>query len=105
MGGKNLFKQEFEQKLLYLKIKTKFITEIRKDLKNFNQEDQFNKRIEMANKKQHWSSFIATAFIWEDTKDGFEYWAKIARMRHSDFGQPTNVKLNGKETGSKETIG
>lgn len=105
MGGRNLFKKEFEQKLLYLKIKTVFIKAIKNDLKELNERYTFNERVKMANKKKDWVSFIAAAFVWEYTKDGHKYWHKIARMNDSDFGQPTNVKLNGKETGSKETIG
>ena len=96
MQEKNLFKKEFEQRLLFLRIKTKFVKEIKKDLKNFKQEDQFNKRVEMANKKDLWASFIATAFIWDTTTDGLSYWKNIAMMKDNQFNFVKNIKVNGK---------
>lgn len=72
-----VFKKEFEVKLKKLRIKTKFIHNI----KHYRTEgDSFKERIIFLNKEsnKNWRNFILAAFSWENTPEGVNYWSKVS---------------------------
>lgn len=71
------FKEPFESKLKKLKIKTKFIHNIRKHCTG---SDTLQKRIQKLNNKPDWDSFIMGAFIWMNSPEGPLYWVKTCKL-------------------------
>ena len=66
------FKPKFEKKLKELRIKTKFV-------KNFYSQKNITKlEIKDINKIKRWKSFIRSAFFFEKTPEGLDYWWKIS---------------------------
>jgi len=66
------FKPEFETKLKKLRIKTLFVKRLRED-------GPLNKRrVSSLNGMISFCSFIMGSFIWNDTKEGYKFWDKIA---------------------------
>jgi len=68
-----IFKSEFENKLKKLKIKTKFI----KNLRNYK---RTYLTLERLNAIHNWEDFISLSFKWSSTPEGFEYWDNIANF-------------------------
>jgi len=91
------FKPEFELKLKRLRIKSKFIKELRAYLLRVGTESAPGpvclhatecvdittwRTIDSAiylNKLKYWRTFIARAFDWTETKDGYQYWNEILK--------------------------
>jgi len=93
------FKPEFELKLKRLRIKGKFLNELKDYINrslttrkpNYAGEIQMHgkavkvkthRNIDSAiilNKKEYWRQFIVWAFDWEETKDGYQYWSDILK--------------------------
>ncbi len=67
---------EFEKKLRKAGALRKFKRNLKK---HTNATWTFERHLEMTGEGD-FPSFICTAFIWEDTPDGFEYWSNIANM-------------------------
>jgi hypothetical protein len=78
-----VFKPEFEEKLKKLKIKTKFIYNIKRDL-DIKLQDTTDKtlikRIEELDDRPSWRLFILGAFVWEYTPEGKDYWSYISTL-------------------------
>ena len=70
-----VFKKEFEDKLKELKIKTKFVNNIKAYCKLRDRDLQ--KHIDRLNKMPNWCSFINNAFAWVYTPEGRAYWEDI----------------------------
>lgn len=68
------FPPEYEEKLKKLKVKTKFVN----NLLNYGFYNP--NRLEEYARDNHydWYMFIAGGFIWEDTPEEHDFWAKIA---------------------------
>jgi len=82
-----IFKPEFEKKLKKLKIKTKFIKNLRNPkwtiLPNLNIMEMNYKRMkykERFENSKNWSEFISHAFNWINSPEGFDYWDKISNL-------------------------
>jgi hypothetical protein len=75
-----IFKKEFEDKLKKLKIKTKFLKNL-KNGKGCLQRRYFSgqERIEEINTRVSWWGFVNGMAIWESTPEGHNYWENIAR--------------------------
>ena len=67
------FKPEFEEKLKRLRVKKKFLT----NLKN-RYEDNLGPILELLNNRIDWYNFIIAAFVWENTPEHHDFWSKIA---------------------------
>ena len=93
MGVEIQFKFEFESKLKKLRIKSKFVKEMKSyvsrklllprelklHLKGVDRNTHRNiDSAAILNKSKNWETFIAEAFAWEDSEDKFMYWANIA---------------------------
>jgi hypothetical protein len=72
-----IFKSKFEKKLKKLRIKTKFMKNVKKYVgTNFSKQDDYMNTI---NKNANsWHKFIVIAFIWRDTPEKDDFWRKIA---------------------------
>mgnify|MGYP003529820338 CR=1 FL=1 len=72
------FKPEFETKLKKLKIKTKFINNL-KHGKGILQRTYplLKDRVNIINDSPDWRSFVTEAFIWIDTPEKETYWFEI----------------------------
>ena len=77
-----VFKKEFEDKLKELKIKTKFVKNVKDDCKRHDYSLQ--KRLYELNSKTYWFNFINNAFWWHMTPEGHAYWDVIADF-YADF--------------------
>lgn len=71
-----IFKPEFEQKLKELKVKTKFINNLRYYCKAW--EVPLDKKIAEMNNVNTFKDFVGMAYIWTNTPEGYEFWDKIA---------------------------
>lgn len=72
-----VFKKEYETRLIRAGLKRKFIANIiadhgRKNLLNV---------AESLNRQEDWHEFIASAFLWETSVEGADYWCNVANMR------------------------
>jgi len=68
------FKLEFEAKLHKLKIRQKFIDNLK--LQNRLSKDVIN----YLNEETSWNSFIDNALCWSDTKEGHSFWQDVSRQ-------------------------
>lgn len=68
-----VFKPEFETKLKQLKVKTKFVNNLRKYTNN-SMEDV----VAWLNCSKSFSLFICNAFLWRSTPEGADFWNNIA---------------------------
>ena len=73
-----VFKKEFEDKLKKLKIKGKYIN----NLKNADgwvqrEHSSMKKRVEEVNQIRGWFSFIDNMALWDSTPEGCYFWAEI----------------------------
>lgn len=75
-----VFKKEFESKLKVLKIKTKFVKNMKNDCKRYNHDFNLQDRINRLNRYTAWYNFIDHAFLWCDTPEGHDYWIAIADL-------------------------
>ena len=94
------FKPEFELKLKRLRIKGKFLNEMRRYITRrciaekeygimhihlfpgLNVDPKTHRNVDSAiylNKLKHWRQFIQCAFNLEETTDGYQYWNEIAK--------------------------
>lgn len=73
-----VFKKEFEDKLKELKIKTKFVKNVKNDCRMDGCRLQY--RIYDLNRKIYWFNFVNNAFVWHMTPEGQIYWADIADL-------------------------
>ena len=73
-----VFKKEFEDKLKELKIKTKFVKNMKDDCKRYNQDLQY--RLKIMKEIAEWYNFIDCSFIWSETPEGHDYWFGIADL-------------------------
>lgn len=73
-----VFKKEFESKLKELKIKTKFVNNIKDDCRMNGYSLQY--RINQLNRYTTWYDFIDHAFCWYNTLEGKAYWEDIADL-------------------------
>ena len=73
-----VFKKEFEDKLKELKIKTRFV----KNVKNNCRMDgcRLQDRLYDLNSKTYWFNFVNSAFTWVYTPEGRDYWGDIADL-------------------------
>ena len=71
-----VFKKEFEDKLKVLKIKTKFVNNVKDNCKRYDHSLQ--NRLKIMNEIAEWYNFIDCSFIWSDTPEGHNYWSGIA---------------------------
>lgn len=86
------FKYEFESKLKALRIKDKFVKEMKSyvsrklllprelklHLKGVDKDTHRNvDSAAILNKSNNWEEFIVKAFAWEETNDGYHYWQEI----------------------------
>lgn len=69
-----VFKPEFEAKLKKLKIKTKFVSNIKKHSHNGS---TFNEQIAFLNTLLTWNGFIRSAFVWSETPEGSDFWFNL----------------------------
>jgi hypothetical protein len=80
-----VFKKEFEDKLKKLRIKTKFINNLKtvKDplgsITSLEDSPSLKERIEKLNDRYYWIDFIYGSFTWDKTPEGHAYWENIAR--------------------------
>jgi hypothetical protein len=80
------FKPEFEKKLKELKIKTKFVNELRRYCKATNK--HFINRAELINKNQRFYRFLFDGFPWHTTKDGYPYWSAMFNKSYELWDKP-----------------
>jgi len=92
------FKPDFELKLKRMRIKSKFLKELRNHINRellLNIEEgnamflhgalinrATHRNIDSAiilNRLKHWRQFITLAFAWEETEDGYQYWNEILK--------------------------
>ena len=73
-----VFKKEFEDKLKELKIKTKFVKNVKDDCKQNHYDLQDH--LHYLNSKIYWYNFIGDAFWWHMTPEGRAYWADKADL-------------------------
>lgn len=75
------FKPEFEEKLKELRIKTRYIRNLRR-ARGFAQLlfKNFTDRINSVNKRDNWRSFISSMAVWSTTLEGYEYWSDISNI-------------------------
>ena len=67
------FKPEFEEKLKRLRIKGKFI----RNIKNGSGK-AWIQRCKLCDEEPSWYSFIVGAFVWVRTPEGHRFWSNIA---------------------------
>jgi len=94
MGIEIQFKPEFELKLKRLRIKSKFVKEMKSyvsrklllprelklHLKGVDRNTHRNiDSAAILNKQKDWNEFIVKSFSWEETKDGYPYWYEISK--------------------------
>lgn len=92
MGVEIQFKFEFESRLKKLRIKSKFVKEMKSyvsrklllprelklHLKGVDRNTHRNiDSAAILNQSKNWEIFIVNAFIWEETSDGYMYWREI----------------------------
>lgn len=92
MGVEIQFKFEFESKLKKLRIKSKFVKEMKsyvsrklllpRELKLHLEgvDRNTHRNIDSAailNQSKDWKGFVAHAFAWEETEDGYQFWENI----------------------------
>lgn len=68
------FKPEFEEKLKRLKIKTRFI----KNIKTLNESKYLVMRESLNNNSFDWHALISEAFTWNGSPEGHRFWSNIA---------------------------
>ena len=73
-----VFKKEFEDKLKKLKIKTKFVNNIKAYCKLRDRDLQ--KHIDRLNLQETWDHFTYWSFIWGETPEGYDYWNNINEL-------------------------
>ena len=71
-----VFKKEFESKLKVLKIKTKFVKNVKDHCKQYDHDLQDH--ICDLNRSISWFDFVNDAFWWSKTPEGHNYWSGIA---------------------------
>lgn len=72
-----VFKPEFEAKLKKLKIKTKFVSNIKnRTISN----KAFKEHIIYLNSKSNWNNFISNAFLWDYTPEKYVFWEEISKL-------------------------
>jgi hypothetical protein len=69
-----IFKKEFEDKLKKLRIKTKFV----KNIRNQHKGSKLQQRIQYLDRITYWKNFVSAAFFWVNTPEGWKYWVKIS---------------------------
>lgn len=92
MGVEIQFKFEFESRLKKLRIKSKFVKEMKSyvsrklllprelklHLKGVDRNTHRNiDSAAILNQSESWEQFMIKAFAWEETDDGYHYWQKI----------------------------
>lgn len=73
-----IFKPEFEQKLKELKVKTKFVNNLKAYCKQCHY--CLATKIAALNNKDTFSRFIGEGFIWADTPEGHAVWNDIEKL-------------------------
>ena len=73
-----VFKKEFEDKLKKLKIKTKFVMNMKYYCK-INYYDLQDHICDL-NRRIYWFNFVDDAFCWYNTLEGRAYWEDIADL-------------------------
>ena len=73
-----VFKPEFETKLKQLKVKTKFVNNLRKARKLEYTNNSMEAIVELLNGCTDFRSFIINAFFWKITPEGEDFWDNIA---------------------------
>lgn len=76
MNNKIVFKEPFESKLNELRVKRAFVRNIRKSCKNHG--TNFDMRLQAVNAPKDWKEFIQSAFIWNKTPEGIDFWQHIS---------------------------
>jgi len=69
---KLIIKPEFDEKLKKLRVKTRFLNNLKK--KRANPE----MILQRLNTYEIFNEFISEAFYWEDTPEGYDYWDEIS---------------------------
>lgn len=69
------FKPEFESKLKQLKIKTKFVNNLRIALRTIENKDD---RMFYLNTADNFSTFVKRAFVWSVTPEEYDFWDIIS---------------------------
>ena len=82
------FKPEFESKLKRLRIKTKFVKNLKGYVKQIGVSDSnqeiLNQIIKNLNTSSSWDLFITRAFTWCETPEGRGYWLEISQINPND---------------------
>jgi hypothetical protein len=74
-----VFKTEFEEKLKKLKIKTKFVKNLKNPQWSFmDMIDSYKQKFENATS---WKTFVVYSFRWERTPEGHLYWERISNKQ------------------------
>jgi len=66
-------KPEFDEKLKKLRVKTRFLNNLKRE--RSNPEETLN----YLNKKTRFYYFIISAFYWHNTPEGYDYWHEISK--------------------------
>lgn len=74
-----MFKSEFETKLKQLKVKTKFVNNLRNAKKLEYTNNSMENIIELLNCFNSFEFFISYAFYWENTPEGCGFWMNISK--------------------------
>ena len=70
-----IFDEPFESKLKELKIKTRFINNIKNHCKRTDYD--FQKKLNELNRQPNWYCFIGSGFLFINTPEGATYWYNI----------------------------
>jgi len=69
---KLIIKPEFDEKLKKLRVKTRFLNNLKKKRANPKM------ILQRLNAYETFNEFISWAFYWEDTPEGYDYWDEIS---------------------------
>jgi len=69
---KLIIKPEFDEKLKKLRVKTRFLNNLKKKRANPKM------ILQRLNTYETFNEFISEAFYWEDTPEGYDYWDEIS---------------------------
>ena len=70
------FKPEFEAKLKKLKVKRRFVRNMIAYCEDYHYD--LENKIKIANRIGCFNRFIANAFFWEHTPEGYKFWENIS---------------------------
>jgi len=70
---KLIIKPEFDKKLKRLRVKTRFLNNLKGQ--HYNPEIS----LQLLNKCRSFSSFVISAFCWDNTPEDYDYWHDISK--------------------------